>query len=170
MAIEIDVDIRCDAGELVGTGLAELVERVCRQTLSSEGWSDAEVSVVVTGDEEIHALNREYRGVDAPTDVLSFPLLEDEEESEGGVLDPDGFAFGEGSEHEPVALGDVVISFERAVAQAKEYGHSIDRELAFLTVHGILHLLGYDHVTPELERSMRAKEEAILASLDLRRA
>jgi len=158
--MEIDIDIRCDTLEAERNEYARFLERVARAALASEGWTDAEVSIVLTDDEEIHALNRDYRGVDRPTDVLSFPLLEGED----GAVRLDAYPEGE-----PVALGDIVISLERAREQADEYGHSLSRELAFLTVHGILHLLGYDHDTHERERVMRAKEEAILDSLDLRR-
>lgn len=167
VAIEIDVDIRCEASESDEQGFADLLERVSRQALTMEGWVDAEVSVVLTSDEEIRELNHQYRGIDSPTDVLSFPLLEGEHE--GAVLNPSDFAHGDDPQGEPIALGDVVISLERAKSQAQEYGHALTRELAFLTVHGILHLLGYDHESEELERVMRAKEEAILNSLDLRR-
>jgi probable rRNA maturation factor len=120
-----------------------------------------EISVLVTDDAALHRLNRDYRGVDAPTDVLSFA---DEEESDGAhsafVRAPDA----------PRYLGDLAISYERAVAQAAEYGHSRERELAFLTVHGVLHLLGYDHErSPEDQASMRAREEAIMRQIGLPR-
>ncbi len=163
----MDVEIRC---ELDPTGAAEirgLLSAACRRALECEGWSDAEVSIVLTTDEEIRELNRTYRGIDSPTDVLSFPLLEPD--AAGEPIDPERGAHGAPAPGEPVALGDIVISLPRAVAQAEEYGHGLRRELAFLTVHGTLHLLGYDHVTPEMEKAMRAREEEVLASLDLRR-
>ena len=115
----------------------------------------AEVSVTFTDNEGIHALNREYRNVDRPTDVLSFPL------SDGDDYDTDGDA---------VLLGDIVISLERAQTQAEEYGHSFEREVAFLTVHSMLHLLGYDHETsPEDERDMFARQDEILISAGMTR-
>ena len=115
----------------------------------------AEVSVTFTDNEGIHALNREYRNVDRPTDVLSFPL------SDGEDYDTDGDA---------VLLGDIVISLERAQTQAEEYGHSFEREVAFLTVHSMLHLLGYDHETsPEDERDMFARQDEILISAGMTR-
>lgn len=166
MAIEVDVDMRCELDRIDAEEVGELLAGACRRALEQEGWTDAEVSVVLTTDEEIRELNLEYRGIDSPTDVLSFPLWENGDP--GQVIDPDT-ASRSVAPGEPVALGDIVISLPRAVAQAEEYGHSLRRELAFLTVHGTLHLLGYDHVTQELEKTMRAKEEAILASLDLRR-
>lgn len=166
--MEIDVDIRCVLSDISPGDVVDLITRVCRRALESEGWIAAEVSVVVTGDQEIRRLNRDYRGIDAPTDVLSFPLLEElgEQLPPGAPPGPQHALWTAG---EVPALGDIVISLERAKAQAEEYGHSLQREIAFLTVHGLLHLLGYDHETEEPERVMRAKEEAILASLDLGR-
>jgi probable rRNA maturation factor len=113
------------------------------------GEERAELSVVLTDDAELRDLNRTYRGVDAPTDVLSFPQRE-----------------GEGNPA-PNLLGDVVISVPRAVEQAERYGHSTAREVGFLTVHGILHLLGWDHQTAEEEARMMAASEAILQGLGL---
>lgn len=115
-----------------------------------------EVSLMFTDDETIHEMNREYRGIDRPTDVLSFALEEgEEEEIYGGP--------------EENLLGDIIISVEMAVRQAEEYGHSVEREMAFLALHGMLHLLGYDHMEEEERQEMRAQEEAILASLGITR-
>ena len=131
--------------------LRRLVKRAVLAVLDFEDFGRrAEVSVTFTDNEGIHALNREYRNVDRPTDVLSFPL------SDGEDYDTDGDA---------VLLGDIVISLERAQTQAEEYGHSFEREVAFLTVHSMLHLLGYDHETsPEDERDMFARQDEILIS------
>ena len=116
----------------------------------------AEVSLMFTDDETIHEMNREYRGIDRPTDVLSFALEEgEEEEIYGGP--------------EENLLGDIIISVETATRQAEEYGHSVEREMAFLALHGMLHLLGYDHMGEEERKEMRAQEEAILASLGITR-
>jgi probable rRNA maturation factor len=127
-----------------------------------------EVSLLLVNNEEIRQLNRDYRGKDKATDVLSFPMLE---------LDP----LDESSYHETLeqyvdpgtgelVLGDIVISVEKAIEQAKEYGHSIQRELAFLMVHGLLHLLGYDHEKDEEnEQAMFKRQEDILQSLKLSR-
>lgn len=121
---------------------------------------DLEVSVTLVDDDAIRELNRDYRGVDRPTDVLSFAMLEEGEgEPEAPQLPPDA----------PLQLGDIVISLERAAAQAVEYGHSLERELGFLVTHGVLHLLGYDHQTPEDEARMQETAEAILGELDLGR-
>lgn len=116
----------------------------------------AEVSVVLSDDNYIHQLNRQYRGKDCPTDVLSFALNEGEEPAIIG---------GPGE----VLLGDIIISLETAGRQAEEFGHSLERELAYLTVHGILHLLGYDHMTEAEKKEMRHEEEYILAFLGINR-
>ncbi len=127
-------------------------------TLEHEQYHNpCEVSVTYTDNEGIHALNRQYRQVDKPTDVLSFPLMDFSGESDEPVAD------------EPVvSLGDIVISLERAREQAEEYGHSFEREVAFLTVHSMLHLLGYDHETSESdEQDMRARQSAVMDTLGL---
>ena len=140
-----------------------LVKRAITAALAYEGFEDAaEVSVTFVDNEAIRELNRDYRGKDAPTDVLSFPLYEEDEDFD------DGFVMPEDAEEEdaPKALGDIVISVERAKAQAVEYGHSFERELAFLAVHSTLHLLGYDHERSEEEdREQRRRQEEILASI-----
>ncbi|MCG0238719.1 MAG: rRNA maturation RNase YbeY [Firmicutes bacterium] len=138
--------------------LEALARQVARRTLelAAGHLGDAvELSITFVDDAEIQALNREYRGKDRPTDVLSFALLEGEELAR---------AAGDG---EPLALGDVVVSLERARAQAEEYGHRFEREVGFLICHGILHLLGYDHQTPEDEARMHGKAEEVLAGLGL---
>ena len=111
-------------------------------------------------DVRLRRANRELRGVDAETDVLSFPLLSELQASASGFALPPG---------EPRHLGDVLISFERARAQAAEYGHSVERELCYLLAHGVLHLLGYDHLQPNERRAMREREEAALQPLGLTR-
>jgi len=141
---------------------ARLIEQAIRAALAIEGMAGAvEVSVLVTDDATLHQLNRDYRNVDAPTDVLSFA---DEQESDAAptafVRPPDA----------PHYLGDLAISYERVIAQAAEYGHSRARELAFLTVHGMLHLLGYDHERGAADQAaMRAREELIMQQLGLPR-
>ena len=120
------------------------------------GTENAEVSVTLTDDAHIHVLNRVYRGVDRPTDVLSFALTESEEPEIVG---------GEGHE----VLGDLVISLERMQAQAEEYGHSPLRELSFLTVHGMLHLLGYDHMEEAERIEMEAEQRHVMEELGIAR-
>ncbi len=127
-------------------------------TLEHEQYHNAcEVSVTYTDNAGIHDLNLIHRNVDKPTDVLSFPMMDFSGASDEPVAD------------EPVvSLGDIVISLERAREQAEEYGHSFEREVAFLTVHSMLHLLGYDHETSEDdERDMRARQSAILELMGL---
>lgn len=122
---------------------------------------DTEVSLVISDNATIRALNREYRDKDAVTDVLSFPL----EEDLAGSVEPDVI----GGPQERM-LGDIVISIDKAVAQAQEYGHSLERELAFLTVHGMLHLLGHDHEGDSGEaKIMREEEKRILGALGIPR-
>ena len=126
-----------------------LVRRAIVATLQYEGVKkDCEVSVTLTDNEGIRALNRSYRDLDRPTDVLSFPLCEES----GDVLQ----------------LGDIVLSLERAAEQAEEFGHSFERECAFLVVHSTLHLLGYDHETGEEdELDMRKRQTAIVEAMGL---
>ena len=122
-----------------------------------------EIDVELTDDETIHEINREMREVDRATDVLSFPMFELSPGELPGTEDADpGTGY--------VPLGDMVLSMERVKAQAKEYGHSNRRELAYLAVHSVLHLLGYDHMDEgEMKAQMRAREEAIMAVLGLER-
>jgi len=132
----------------------EMLRRVTAEALRHEGIEgEIALSVVITDEGTVQELNREFRNVDAPTDVLAFGTGEESD----FVTDTE----------EPAYLGDVIISYPRAVVQAEEYGHSINRELALLTVHGVLHLLGYDHVD-EVERTeMWARQNEILESLGL---
>ena len=125
---------------------------VVARVLAAEGVAQAEVGVVATGDAVVRDLNRRYRGEDAPTDVLSFALREDAEDF---VLPPG----------ESMRLGDVIISLPAARRQARQAGHSVEREVALLLIHGVLHLLGYDHAVEMEERLMKSREAALLSSL-----
>lgn len=137
----------------VGDELLSLMERVVAEALKGREFpGEPEVSLLLVDDEKMAELNRRYRGVDGPTDVLSFPMLEGEEIPGAG---------------EEFLLGDIVISAPRALDQAETYGHSLERELAFLTAHGMLHLLGYDHQTSEDEAEMRQRQREILARVGL---
>ncbi len=142
----------------IPTGVRLLIRRCCHAVLELEGFEgSAEVDVSLVNNEQIRAINAEQRNIDVPTDVLSFPL------GENGQYDvnPATGAY---------MLGDIVISLERAQAQAEEYGHSFQREVGYLTVHSMLHLLGYDHVDGGLEAvRMREKEEAVMLSVGLPR-
>ena len=148
----------------VNEGQRALIRKVIRTALAAEGVDfPCEVDVLLTGDEGIHAINREMRQVDRPTDVLSFPEFDLTPGQLPGAEDADP---GTGL----VPLGDMVISMERAAAQAKEYGHSNRRELSYLVVHSVLHLLGYDHLDEGPQKAqMRAREEAILGELGIGR-
>lgn len=132
-----------DFKNIINTVLTQVAE-------SYELNEDDEMSVVLCDNTYIHQLNKEYRNIDRPTDVLSFALNDGEE-------DPNG--------QEHVLWGDIIISLERTAEQAQEYGHGMERELAYLTVHGALHLLGYDHMEAEEKQEMRAEEEYILTKL-----
>ena len=138
------------------------LRKVIRTALAAEGVDfPCEVDVLLTSDEEIHAMNREVRQVDKATDVLSFPAFD---LRPGELPGPEDADPGTGL----VPLGDMMISMEHVKAQAKEYGHSNRRELAYLTVHSVLHLLGYDHVDEgPMKAQMRGREEDILAELGL---
>lgn len=144
--------------------IIDTVKRVCEFTLKYEECNfDAQISITFTNNGSIHTINREYRNIDAPTDVLSFPMLE---------FDADGNILQDECEYDcgKLVLGDIVINLERAKAQAEEYGHSIIRETAFLTAHSMLHLLGYDHVEDEEgERIMIHKQNEILDGLGITR-
>ncbi|MHB1650976.1 MAG: rRNA maturation RNase YbeY [Desulfitobacteriaceae bacterium] len=144
--------------ELEREKLSEQLERGINEAIRlADGPKEAEVSLTLTDDTRIWELNRTYRGVDRPTDVLSFALLEQDEEEPEIIGLEDG------------VLGDIVISIERARAQAVEYGHSFNREVLYLAVHGTLHLLGYDHGEEKEKTVMRQKEEEVLACLHLSR-
>ncbi len=155
----LDLEIDCE----------ETVRLVAERVLETEGCPyEAQVNVLLTSDEEIHRLNREFRDVDRPTDVLSFPQTEYErpadfswaEAHEADCFDPDS---GE------LLLGDIVISLDRTAEQARLYGHSVRREFAFLIAHSMLHLLGYDHMTEEEAADMERRQSAVLEQLHITR-
>ena len=158
------IPVTADVPGAASEGNCALIRKAIRTALALEGvTAPCEVDVLLTNDEGIHQTNLDMRGVDAPTDVLSFPMFELEpgEKPRPEWADPDT---------EKVLLGDMMISLERAEAQAEEYGHSLEREVCYLAVHSVLHLLGYDHLDegPQ-KRQMRAREEAILGELGITR-
>ncbi len=159
MKDKIKVIITNDQSVLkIPTGIRMLVRRCCTAVLVNEEFNNqAEISVRFVDNEEIHRLNLEYRNVDKETDVLSFPL------GDNGEYDTN---LDTGAK----MLGDIVISIEKAFEQAELYGHTLQREIAFLTVHSMLHLLGYDHENGGMELvRMREKEETVLTQLGLKR-
>lgn len=150
------IDFTDNHGKLTAE-LETLLQNILQHTAKDAAiHAESELSVVLVSNEQIKQLNHDYRHHNEPTDVLSFPLLE-----QADMKAYDG--------SHPIALGDIVISIEQAEMQAKEYNHSLQRELAFLAVHGFLHLLGYTHDTEANERVMFAKQEAILKEFNLER-
>lgn len=127
---------------------------------------EAEVDVLLTNNEEIQKLNKEYRKIDSPTDVLSFPLIEYDEPGNFDSLE-DSMNDCFNPETGELLLGDIVISVERAKSQAEEYGHSLKRELAFLTAHSMFHLFGYDHMDVEERILMEGKQKSVLDKLEI---
>ena len=144
--------------------LAAMLRRTVKAALAAEGvLCDCEINILLTDDEGIREVNRDMRDIDRATDVLSFPMfdLAPGEQPDEFDADPDTGL---------VPLGDMCISVERARAQAEEYGHSFEREICYLSVHSVLHLLGYDHLDEgEMKRQMRQREEEIMSTLKLER-
>ena len=140
----------------------EIVKRVLEQCYKEELMEESKLYITVTlaTPDYIHEINKQYRNVDRATDVLSFPMFE-KEELEQKIKNKD-------YEHEDV-LGDIIISVEKVEEQAKEYGHSFERELSYMLVHGFYHLMGYDHIKEEDKKVMRPKEEKILEELNITR-
>lgn len=160
------ISVRFDRKGLKNIFLTAHIRKCITASLAAERMSiPCEINVLVTDNEGIRAINRETRQIDQPTDVLSFPMFE---------LTPGALPENLADEADPdtglLPLGDMAISLERAKAQAAEFGHSENREVGYLTIHSILHLLGYDHIDEgEQKRQMRAREEQILADIELPR-
>lgn len=139
----------------VEKNLAAEIIRAAETVGKIYGAENSEVSITLTDDETIHQLNKKYRNIDRPTDVLSFAFRESDEPKIFGA--------------ETETLGDVIISLERAKVQAEEFGHSFLREIIFLEVHGLLHLLGYDHITEEDRLEMESEQKFIMSELKISR-
>ena len=153
MLEEIEISVEEEFRGLVDEGW---VRRIVQTVLKAEGVTPPyEVSLVFTDSETVQRLNQDYRGVDEPTDVLAFYMIPLGEADSSFALPPDGIT----------RLGEVIISYPQAVKQATEQGHSIEKELALLIIHGILHLLGYDHEEPDDEAEMRARERELLEKI-----
>ena len=149
---------------------AELAQKVCEAVLTSEKCPyDAGVYLLVTDEEEVHRMNLEYRGIDRTTDVLSFPAVPFEAESDFSAVEDNEIDYID-PDTGLLQLGDIVINASRVWEQAEEYGHSPRREFAFLVAHSMLHLCGYDHMTPEESARMEEKQEAVLQSLGITRS
>ncbi len=146
--IDVLFDNRQDIMEITPENM-KAIEKAVDNVLKAEGAEgDFEVSVSFVTNEEIKTLNREYRNVDSETDVLSFPM--DDDEFDGIII-----------------LGDIVLSTQRIIEQAKDFGHSLEREMLYLTVHSMLHLLGYDHMDSEEKDEMRSREKEIMKELQI---
>lgn len=152
----MEINVLIEEGIWVEAG-ADWLQVIMEKTLLAENVpTTIEISLMITGQEQIQALNRDYRGKDQPTDVLSFALQENREGEEAFIGPPDGL----------LHLGEIIISYPQAEIQAAERGHSVKKELAELIVHGVLHILGYDHEKVEMAPAMIAREKAIMALLE----
>lgn len=148
--------------------MRKILETCAEKTLKIERFNSlVEISVTLMNNKQIRQLNKEYRGIDQETDVLSFPMIDFQ--GEQGEWDMEALRNDIDPENQAVILGDIVISMEKASRQAEEYGHSFSRELGFLMVHSMMHLLGYDHEDEEDAKIMREHEEAVLSGLNLTR-
>ncbi|KXH87408.1 rRNA maturation RNase YbeY [Sporosarcina sp. HYO08] len=149
-----------DERETVGEEIKSLITNVLNHAAKKEGIQrQSEVSITFMSDAEIQEVNAQYRGKNQPTDVISF-ALEELSEGEVAIVSEEGM---------PTVLGDIIISIDTAKRQAEEYGHSMEREMGFLALHGFLHLLGYDHLTEEEEKEMFGRQQDILSSFGLER-
>jgi probable rRNA maturation factor len=158
MTLRLDWSNEQEEMEITEELIARL-EQLLTVAGSMEDVTDGEVALTFVDNETIHQLNKQYRGIDRPTDVLSFSMMESGEE------EPDIWL----EDEMDTMLGDIVISVPIAIAQSKEYGHSVEREIGFLFVHGFLHLIGYDHDTEEAEKEMFSVQEVILTKAGLPR-
>jgi probable rRNA maturation factor len=148
------VSINNSYGKPLSDEVWQKIEQIADEALIRHGLPpQAEISLTLCDDRAIHALNKQWRDIDSPTDVLSFPLWEGNELMDAGEL----------------PLGDIIISVERAEVQAGEFGHSLERELLFLFTHGVLHLLGYDHMDEDERQEMRTEEESLLSGVGAER-
>ena len=155
----MEINVLVDKG-FEGCPGADWLRNIAEQVLIAQGaGSDVELGLVITGQERVKQLNKDYRDKDMPTDVLAFYMVstggEKEVESFDFIAPPDGVSH----------LGEVIISYPQAVIQAEEHQHSVRRELAILIIHGVLHLLGYDHEEPEQEEKMKEREQEILSQV-----
>ena len=156
------INITFDVFTIHKFSVASIIKKCIHATLQAEGISvPCEINVLITNDSGIHAINKASRNIDRPTDVLSFPMFQ----LEAGNPPQDWEEYMD-PETDLCPLGDMAISLERAMAQAKEYGHSCRREIGYLTIHSMLHLLGYDHLDEaEQKTQMRGREEAIASTI-----
>ena len=160
------INIEYETDQELGIDYAALASQVADKVLEMEKCPyDGQVNLVLTDNEEIKRVNTEFRNIQAPTDVLSFPMIPFETPADYSVVEEDESYFDLDSDE--LLLGDIMISVPKVFAQAEEYGHSVKREFCFLVAHSMLHLLGYDHMTDEDKAVMRAKEEEALREIRL---
>ena len=159
---KLKLNLTYEKPSLLNVPVTRNIKRCVEATLDAEGVTAlCEINILITDDCGIHGINKAARNIDRPTDVLSFPMFT----FEPGVLPEDWSEFKDPGTN-AVPLGDMVISLERARAQAKEFGHSVKREVGYLTIHSVLHLLGYDHLDDgPMKKQMREREEAIASSI-----
>ncbi|MCI8505374.1 MAG: rRNA maturation RNase YbeY [Lachnospiraceae bacterium] len=163
-------EISYEAGEPLSIPYEEIVRTVVETALDLEGCPyEAEVSVTLTSKEEVRRLNLEFRGIDQTTDVLSFPMAEYVRPADFDFLEEDEAMDCFNPETGELLLGDIVLSVEKIKEQAEAYGHSLKRELAFLTAHSMLHLMGYDHMEQEERRIMEERQQLLMEALDIPR-
>ena len=164
----VSVQYECETDISLELDCEALAKKVAQSVLELENCpDDSQVNLVLTDNSGIHEVNRQFRGIDAPTDVLSFPMIPFETPADYQILDQDESFFD--LDTEELLLGDIMISAERVISQAEDYGHSIKREFCFLVAHSMLHLLGYDHMVPEEAAIMEQKQEAALEKLGITR-
>jgi len=163
------INIEYEAAKMLEFDYEELIRRVILACMDYECCPyDAEINVLLTDDENIRQINHEYRAIDAATDVLSFPAVDYDIPGDFSRLEENVAAYFNPESGELI-LGDIVISVDRALMQAEEYGHTIEREIAFLTAHSMFHLFGYDHMEEEEAKIMEQKQKAVLDKLQIRR-
>ena len=164
MTVQIDYETDRE----IGIEYEELAKKVVQKVLDMEGCPyDAQVNLVLTDNEEIQRVNTEFREIAAPTDVLSFPMIPFETPADYAIVEEDESYFD--LDTDELLLGDIMISVDKVFAQAEEYGHSVTREFCFLVAHSMLHLLGYDHMTPEEAVVMENKQRTALDELGITR-
>ena len=164
MTLQIDYETDRE----IGIEYEKLAKKVVQKVLDMEGCPyDAQVNLVLTDNEEIQRVNTEFREIPAPTDVLSFPMIPFETPADYAIVEEDQSYFD--LDTDELLLGDIMISVDKVFAQAEEYGHSVTREFCFLVAHSMLHLLGYDHMTPEEAVVMENKQRTALDELGITR-
>lgn len=162
------IQIEYEAEEKLDIDYTGLAEKVAAGVLEEEGCPyEAEINLVLTGSEEIQRVNKEFRNINAATDVLSFPMVDFETPADYRILETDDSYFN--MDTGELILGDIMISVPRVFRQAQDYGHSVEREFSFLIAHSMLHLLGYDHMEKEEAEVMEEKQRTVLDKLGIKR-